>query len=225
MRSAPDASGGRVPASLFLVWGGGGHGRVVADLVRALGYEVLGFVDRDAAKLGRVVEPGGARVIASEDDLDRPDAWAGAALALAVGDNSARLRCLRRCGARPAPALVHPSAACSPSTTLGAATVVFAHAVVNAAAALGAGVIVNSGAIVEHDCALDDGVHVSPGAVLSGGVRVGARAWVGAGAVVIQGRSIGADAIVGAGAVVIRDVPDGVTVVGNPARVLRTAEG
>jgi acetyltransferase-like isoleucine patch superfamily enzyme len=85
------------------------------------------------------------------------------------------------------------------------------------------GHVMNSGAIVEHDCALAHGVHVSPGAVLSGGVNVGARTWIGAGASVIQGIVIGADVTIGAGAVVIRDVPDGVTVVGVPARDVRGA--
>ena len=46
------------------------------------------------------------------------------------------------------------------------------------------------------------------------------RAAVGSGAVILPGVTIGVGAIVGAGAVVTRDVPDGVTVVGNPARVL-----
>ncbi|MGH7537098.1 MAG: acyltransferase [Gemmatimonadales bacterium] len=44
------------------------------------------------------------------------------------------------------------------------------------------------------------------------------RAAVGTGAVILPGVTIGAGAIVGAGAVVTKDVPDGETVVGNPAR-------
>ena len=44
------------------------------------------------------------------------------------------------------------------------------------------------------------------------------RAAVGTGAVILPGVTIGVGAIVGAGAVVTRDVPDGSTVVGNPAR-------
>lgn len=47
------------------------------------------------------------------------------------------------------------------------------------------------------------------------------RAAVGTGAVILPGLTIGAGAIVGAGAVVTEDVPDGATVVGNPARLLR----
>jgi acetyltransferase-like isoleucine patch superfamily enzyme len=50
--------------------------------------------------------------------------------------------------------------------------------------------------------------------------RVKRRAAVGTGAVILPGVTIGAGAIVGAGAVVTKDVPDGTTVVGNPARPL-----
>lgn len=45
---------------------------------------------------------------------------------------------------------------------------------------------------------------------------------IGAGAVIVCGVTIGKGALVGAGAVVTKDVPDGATVVGNPARILPT---
>jgi acetyltransferase-like isoleucine patch superfamily enzyme len=50
-------------------------------------------------------------------------------------------------------------------------------------------------------------------------IRRGAR--IGAGAVICPAVEIGEEAFVGAGAVVVKDVPAGVVVVGNPARVLR----
>jgi len=47
---------------------------------------------------------------------------------------------------------------------------------------------------------------------------------IGSGATILGGLTIGEGALVGAGAVVINDVPAGVTVAGNPARVLPSNE-
>jgi len=98
-----------------------------------------------------------------------------------------------------------------------------AGAVVQAGCRIGENVIVNTRASIDHDCDIEAHAHVAPGAVLSGCVHVGERAHIGAGATVIQGLTIGAGAIVGAGAVVVDGIPDGVTVVGVPARILRPA--
>ena len=58
-----------------------------------------------------------------------------------------------------------------------------------------------------------DGVHWAKTLVKKG-------ASIGAGAVILPGVTIGENAVIGAGSVVTKDVPDGVTVVGNPARRL-----
>ncbi len=208
----------------FLIWGAGGHGMVVADVIRAAGGEVIGYIDADAGKVGREAEPGGTRVLLTEERLlvamaEELRRHGADCLALGIGQNAARDRAWRRI-TEPgnAPTLFHPSSLVSPSARIGQASLIGARAVINAAAILGAGVIVNTGAIVEHECVVGDTAHLSPASVLCGGVRVGARAWIGAGAIVIPGVSIGSDAVVGAGAIVLRDVPPGSTVAGNPAR-------
>jgi sugar fermentation stimulation protein A len=48
--------------------------------------------------------------------------------------------------------------------------------------------------------------------------------WIAAGAIVIGGVTVGEDSVVAAGSVVTRDVPPGVLVAGNPARVVRSLE-
>ena len=53
-------------------------------------------------------------------------------------------------------------------------------------------------------------------------IVVQAGASIGSGALIMGGVTIGAGATVGAGAVVTHDVPPGVTVVGVPARLLRS---
>lgn len=76
---------------------------------------------------------------------------------------------------------------------------------------------------VEHDCIIGDYVTFAPGVRCNGNVTIGSHAYVGSGAIIRQGTpgrplSIGEGAIIGMGAVVTRDVPPGVTVIGNPAR-------
>ena len=52
-------------------------------------------------------------------------------------------------------------------------------------------------------------------------VTVGKNVWIGGGAILLPGITVGDDAIIGAGSVVTRDIAPGVTVAGNPARLLQ----
>lgn len=200
------------------VYGAGGHGKVVADVARSAGWALLGFLD-DAP--GRA----GARIwdlpVVGWDEVRRA-APAGVAFGLGVGENAARERCAARLAEAglPMPVLVHASAVVAPTARLGAGTVLMAGSVVNPDATVGPGCIVNTGAVVEHDCFLGPFAHLSPNAALGGAVSVGARTHLGLGAVALPEVRIGADVRVGAGAVVHRDVADGLTVVGVPARRL-----
>src|SRR5687768_10753094 len=160
--------------SAILIWGAGGHGKVVADLVRASGHRLAGFIDDDPTKFGCEVEAGGARVVLRETELLDGVRTSGGfpdgvdAVVLAIGDNAARERCLAALANGAVPFLVHPSAVVSPSVTIGRGTVVFPRAVINASASIGTAVILNSAAIIEHDCVVSDGAHISPGAILAG---------------------------------------------------------
>lgn len=211
----------------FVIWGAGGHGKVVADILRDQSGEEVSVAYVDRARVGEIAEPGGSRVQWHQDEFFEA-CEAGrvtSALILAVGNNELRTQVFRRLsGCVGMPTVVHSSACVSPHASLDDATHVCPRVVIHPAAQIGAAVILNTGCIVEHDCVINDGAHISPGAVLAGGVSIGERSWVGAGAVVINNVTVGKNSIIGAGAVVIRDVPDGVTVVGNPARVIDAGE-
>ena len=78
---------------------------------------------------------------------------------------------------------------------------------------------------VAHDCIIGDYVTFAPGVKCNGNIHIQDHAYIGTGAVIKQGTPdkplvIGKGAIVGMGAVVTKSVPPGVTVVGNPARIL-----
>ena len=53
-------------------------------------------------------------------------------------------------------------------------------------------------------------------------ITVGDNVWIGAGVQVMPGVTIGSNVVIGGGSVVVKDIPDGVLVVGNPCRVVRT---
>lgn len=63
-----------------------------------------------------------------------------------------------------------------------------------------------------------------PNLQVFGRIRVGDGTIIGMGAMLLPGTTIGAGCIVGAAAVVKGQVPDGMVVVGNPARVLKPTE-
>lgn len=205
----------------LLVFGAGGHGRVVADAARSGGWSLHGFID-DAPGLD------GSRVwglpVFSLVQLsrDRPQ-WLSIAVALGIGDNVVRGTVHQRLLAQGimVATVVHAAAVVATTACLGEGSVVMANATINPDARLGRGCIVNTGAVVEHDCVLEDYVHLSPNAALGGAVTIGARSHLGLGAVALPGVAIGQDARIGAGAAVIRDIEAGVTAVGVPARPLR----
>lgn len=200
------------------VIGAGGHGKVVAELAAALGtYGEIVFLD-DRAQGSVNGFPVIGTTLLLENSLS-PEQYD---VAVAVGNNRIRRQIAEKAATLgfSLPVLIHPDATVSPSATIGQGSVIMAKAVVQTGSVLKDGVIVNTAATVDHDCLLDAFVHISPGAHLSGNTHIGEESWIGTGACSRQQIRIGSRATIGAGAVVVRDVSDGMTVAGNPAKPL-----
>ncbi|MBT3514001.1 MAG: acetyltransferase [Nitrospina sp.] len=118
--------------------------------------------------------------------------------------------------------LAHPTAFISPNAKIGVGSQIMAGSIIGSEVELGQDCIVNTNASVDHESFLGSGVEIAPGATLCGLVNVGINGWVGAGATILPRIQIGSDATIGAGAIVTKNVERGQTVIGNPARPLKS---
>jgi sugar O-acyltransferase (sialic acid O-acetyltransferase NeuD family) len=115
---------------------------------------------------------------------------------------------------------VHPRALVGERVRLGSGVVLCPGAIVSADVELGDFVMVNLQSTIGHDARVGAWSTLSAHCDVTGRVQLADRVFLGSRVSIIPGRRIGARAVLGAGAVVIADVPAGVTMVGNPARIL-----
>lgn len=206
-----------------VVIGGGGHARVLLDVLERCGVAVVGVTDTNTGKHGKCLA--GIRVLGGDEALERhPPALT--TLVNGLGSTDSMLlrqqvyERLKAAGYRFL-TVTHPSAIIASDVDLGEGVQVMAGAIIQPGTEIGANSILNTGARVDHDCRIGAHVHLSPGVTLSGAVSVGDGTHIGTAATVVQGLSIGRGCLVAAGAVVTRSVADGERVAGVPAKRIR----
>ena len=196
----------------ILIYGGGGHAKMLIDLLRDSNhYQIYGILDDGLALNSEIM---GVRVLGGREILPKLHN-SGVHLAVngvgGIGNIKVRIKVfnlLQETGFT-FPNTIHPSAIIEPSAFLAPGAQIFGRAYIGGEAQVGFGVIVSTGAILSHDCILDEYSIVSPGAILAGEVHVGSRALIGMGVTVNMRVKIGAGARIGNSATVNQDVPDG----------------
>jgi len=203
-----------------IVIGGGGHAKVLIDVLRLNGIEIFGIAVSNDSLKGQLLS--GIRVIGNDNDIFmfHPDS-----VSLLNGIGSIGLPTKREDifnqfqnkGFRFVN-IIHPSAIVASDVTLGNGVQIMAGTIIQPGSRIGTNTILNTKASVDHDCIIGDHVHLAPGVTLSGGVTVGTGVHIGTGATVIQGVHIGDRSLIGAGSIVLKNVSQGSKIMSIHAR-------
>ena len=196
----------------YILMGAGGHASVVASAIEAKNQEIDCVFDLNTS-------------ISHLDGIQNkgeynPAEFPTAKMILAIGDNVVRKR-LSPTIQHDFGTVIHPSAVVDQFVFVGEGSQILHGAIINRRTKLGKHCIVNTKASIDHDCTIEDFVHIAPGATLCGGVTIGEGTLIGAGATVLPHVHIGKNVRVGAGAVVTTSLPDNVTSVGVPGKIIR----
>jgi sugar O-acyltransferase (sialic acid O-acetyltransferase NeuD family) len=198
---------------MMLLYGSGGHAKVVLECLESEGKKAIGFFDDQA--IGALFKE--IPVLGTY----QAGVYPTAKVIVTIGNNAIRKK-VANMVTHPFGTTSHSQSLVSPTCQRGDGTVILQGAIVQADAWLGEHVIVNTRAVVEHDCVVEDFVHIGPGAVLCGLVQIGEGTWVGANAVVAPTVKVGKWCQISAGSSVLEDVPDYSLVMGVPGKVVKS---
>lgn len=208
----------------IVIFGAGGHGREVLQLVRDINRVKLEWLFE-----GFLVDPAYMNDTLLHNspilgDINWLKNNPGVELIVAVGDPAARHRItntIRQLYDNPFATLIHPRAWVGDHVSIGVGSVICAGCLITTDVLIGEHVHVNIGSTLSHDVVLGDYATLSPNVSLTGNTKIGAGAEIGTGSIVIPRLTVGEWSVIGAGSTVTKPVPANTTAVGSPAKVIK----
>ena len=203
-----------------MILGATGIGKVALDIFSSSGVVIYCFLDEDTQLHGTEIGEVGVLGSVNDDGFLKYIGHKCEAF-VAVEDMKKRRQLVEMLNTRrkvmPVNA-VHSKASVSRYAAMGHGNLLNTGAIVNAFAKVGSHCILHSNSVVEYEAVLSDFVQLGTGATVGTRAKIGEGSIIGSGAVIAAGVKIGANAQVVPGSLVLKDVAEGETVFGVPAK-------
>lgn len=207
------------------VFGTGGLGKEIVGLIEQINthtpkWDIVGFFD-DNIHEGEIVN--GYSVLGGVPEINKINS--NFALVIAVGNPIIKKKIIKRILNSQIyyPVLIHPSVIMGNShfNEIGEGSIICAGNIMTTNITIGKHVLLNLSCTIGHQSTICDYSSFMPSCNISGEVFIGKCSYWGTGSIVINQIKIGDNTIIGAGSVLINDIPDNVTVVGVPAKIVK----
>lgn len=207
-----------MPKDVIII-GAGGHAKVIADIVKSSGDNLVGFLDDNMDIQGNVIfEDKIVLGTTKEEDIEK---YKDNYFIIGIGSNRVRKLISEKYPNLKYYTAIHPSSIIGSDVSINEGTVIMAGTIINTGTVVGKHCIVNTSSSLDHDNILEDYVHISPGSHLAGTVKISEGTWICAGVTIINNITIGKNNVIGAGATVIRNiVEENNTFIGVPVKKL-----
>ncbi len=118
--------------------------------------------------------------------------------------------------------VIHPKASISKSASIGHNVLIMAGTVLTAESRVGNHCCILPNCVIHHDSVINDLCTLAAGSVIAGYVEIGKKCYIGAGCNIKNNVILGDETLVGMGSNVLKTFPGHSTLVGNPARILKS---
>lgn len=207
----------------LVIVGAGNVGGFISYNIQEFGdYEVIGFLDDDPQKHGKVIY--NAKVLGNVEHLTSLiKSYADLSVVIGIANPKAKQAIsvtLRNHGID-FPSLVSKNAWISNEVSIGDGCIIYPGVSVNYECSIGDFVIMNMNCALGHNCTIADYSTLAPSVSLAGFSRLEKGVDMGINSATIQKVRIGEYSRIGGMAMLIKDVPPNCTAVGNPGRIIK----
>lgn len=147
----------------WVVYGGGGHARVIGDAIKLNGGRLITYFDdnKDLSSINNIP------VLPYHESVEQQ-----AKLIIGIGNNEVR-RNIAKYIVHEFGTLIHPKATVADNVVIGEGSIILAGAVIQSGVIIGKHVIVNANVTVDHDAIIEDFCCIYPNSYIGGSAKIG----------------------------------------------------